>query len=124
MEDKMKASKFHGQGLNCAECVIKAYNEEHGTDIPVAIGSGLGGGNAVGSLCGAVNAANIIIGYLKGRENGLEANIAKPCVKKAMDSIDERYGTAICLELKEDKNSCDEIIDFAYDNLKNVMDNK
>lgn len=44
MCDKVIASKYHEKGFNCAESVIKAYNEEFNTDIPVCLGSGLGSG--------------------------------------------------------------------------------
>ena len=64
----MKVSDYHKQGYNCAEAMIKAYNEEHGTNIPVSLGSGMGSGFTSGSLCGAISAATMIIGYLKGRE--------------------------------------------------------
>ena len=48
MDEKKLASDYFMEGLNCAESVIKAYNEEFGTDIPIRIASGLGGGCAVG----------------------------------------------------------------------------
>ncbi len=63
-----KPSNYHKQGLNCAESMIKSFNEEHNENIPVSLGSGMGSGMRVGSICGAVNAAAMIIGYLKGRE--------------------------------------------------------
>ena len=52
MSEKKLASDYFMEGLNCAESVIKAYNEEFGTDIPIRVASGLGGGCAVGNLCG------------------------------------------------------------------------
>ena len=63
-----KPSIYHSQGYNCAEALIKSYNEEHDTKIPVSLGSGMGTGATVGSICGAVNAAVLVIGYLKGRD--------------------------------------------------------
>ena len=51
MSEKKLASDYFMEGLNCAESVIKAYNEEFGTDIPIRVASGLGGGCAVGNLC-------------------------------------------------------------------------
>ena len=47
---------------------IKSYNEEHNTDIPIALGSGMGTGMTVGSLCGAVHAAAMIVGYIRKRK--------------------------------------------------------
>ena len=29
-------SIYHSQGYNCAEALIKSYNEEHNTDIPIS----------------------------------------------------------------------------------------
>ena len=57
-----RPSIYHSQGYTCAEALIKSYNEEHNTDIPISIGSGMGVGMNVGSVCGAVNAAVVIIG--------------------------------------------------------------
>ncbi len=121
MCEETKASEYNKKGLNCAESIIKAYNVEFGTDIPVSVGSGLGGGNAVGSLCGAVNATNMIISYEKGRQNESETNSAKIYVKDAMNSVTEKYGSHICKDLKRDKVSCKEIIDFSYKNLKETL---
>ncbi|MFQ9286975.1 MAG: C-GCAxxG-C-C family (seleno)protein [Intestinibacter bartlettii] len=69
MSEKKLASDYFMEGLNCAESVIKAYNEEFGTDIPIRVASGLGGGCAVGNLCGAVNGACICASFAKGRDD-------------------------------------------------------
>ena len=42
-----KPSIYHSQGYNCAEANIKSYNEEVNTNIPVALGSGMGTGMTV-----------------------------------------------------------------------------
>ena len=91
-----KPSVYHSQGYNCAEALIKSYNEEHNTDIPVSLGSAMGTGMTVGSLCGAVNAAAMIVG--------------------------EKFNSEICADLKRNKVSCAEIIDFSYEALKEVLD--
>lgn len=116
-----KPSIYHKQGFNCAESLIKAYNEEHNTDIPVALGSGLGTGVMVGSICGAVNAAVLIIGYLKGRSDSSEANEARTYSKQLMLKIREKYNTDLCLVLKQNKVSCPEIIDFTYEQLNEIL---
>lgn len=118
----VKASKYSEEGLNCAESIIKAYNEEFGTDIPIAFGSGLGGGNAVGTLCGAFSAANMIISYEKGRNEASEPNIAKKYIRDAMNSVDDEYGTFICKDLKTDKVKCKDIMDFSYENIKKTLE--
>ena len=106
-----KPSVYHSQGYNCAEALIKSYNEEHNTDIPVSLGSAMGTGMTVGSLCGAVNAAAMIVGYIKGRESNGEANEARG-----------KFNSEICADRKRNKVSCAEIIDFSYEALKEVLD--
>lgn len=117
-----KPSVYHSQGYTCAESIIKSYNEEHNTEIPVSIGSGMGVGMTVGSICGAVNASVVVIGYLKGRDDKLDQNEARKYSKELMTKVREKYNTEICKELKQNKISCSEIIDFSYDALNEVLE--
>lgn len=117
----IRPSEYHKEGYTCAEAIIKSYNEEHNTDIPVALGSGMGTGVNVGSLCGAVNAAVLVLGYLKGREDNSQSNDARHCSRELMNRVREKYNSEICLDLKKNKVSCSEIIDFAYDALNDIV---
>lgn len=119
----IKPAVYHSQGYTCAEALIKSYNEEHNTDIPISIGSGMGVGMTVGSLCGAVNAAVVIIGYIKGRDNELSKNEARKYSKELMTKVREKYNSEICVDLKKNKVGCGEIIDFTYDALNEVLGN-
>ena len=114
-------SVYHSQGYNCAEALIKSYNEEHNTDIPIALGSAMGTGMSVGSLCGAVSAAAMIIGYVKGRESNQDINVARAYSRELMKNIRENFDSEICLELKQNKVSCEEIIDHSYEALKELL---
>jgi C_GCAxxG_C_C family probable redox protein len=116
-----KPSVYHSQGYTCAEALIKSYNEEHNTDIPVALGSGMGTGMTVGSICGAVNAAAMIVGYIKGRNSNGEVNEARIYANELMKIVREKFNSEICLDLKKNKVSCAEIIDFSYEALKDVL---
>ena len=116
-----KPSVYHSQGYNCAEALIKSYNEEHNTAIPIALGSGMGTGMAVGSLCGAVNAAAMIVGYIKGRESNENRNEARGYAKELMSRVREKFNSEICKELKMNKVSCAEIIDFSYEALNDIL---
>lgn len=118
-----KPSIYHSEGYTCAEAMIKSYNEEHHTNIPVSIGSGMGVGMTVGSLCGAVNAAVVIIGCIKGRDNKLSQNEARKYSKELMTRVRERYNSELCLDLKRSKVGCAEIIDFTYDELNKILNN-
>lgn len=116
-----KPSVYHKEGYNCAEAIIKSYNEEHNTDIPVALGSGMGVGMTVGSICGAVNAAAMVVGYIKGRESKDEKNEARNYSRELMTRIRDKYNTEICAVLKNNKVSCGEIIDFSYEALNEIL---
>jgi len=116
-----KASEYHKQGFTCGEAIIKTYNEEHNTNIPISLGSSMGAGFAVGSLCGAVGAATIIIGSLKGRESKDEINDARKYVKELMVNIKEKYGTEVCRDLKKNGVNCAEIIEYTYESLNKIL---
>lgn len=116
-----KASEYHKQGFTCGEAIIKSYNEEHNTSIPISLGSSMGTGYTVGSLCGAVGAAAVIIGALKGRESNDQANDARKYTKELMMNIKERYGTELCRDLKKNGVSCAEIIDYTYETLNKIL---
>lgn len=116
-----KASDYRALGYNCAEAVIKKYNDDFNTDIPVCAGSGMGGGAFSGSLCGSINGAIIVIGFLKGRNDSSEKNNTVKYVHKLMTTIKEKYSTELCRELKANGVSCAEIIDYSYEVLKDVL---
>lgn len=117
-----KPSEYHKQGFTCGEAIIKAYNEEHNTNIPIGLGSSMGAGFTVGSLCGAVGAATMIIGSLKGRQSNDEKNDARKYTKDLMMDIKEKYGTEICRDLKQNGISCAEIIEYTYESLNKILD--
>ena len=118
-----KPSVYHSQGYNCAEAIIKSYNEEFNTNIPVALGSGMGTGMAVGSLCGAVNGAVLVAGFIKGRDDSSAPNEARKFSKEILKKVRAQYESEICANLKKNKISCSEIIDFSYNALKEVLGN-
>lgn len=117
----MKASEYHKQGFTCGEAMIKAYNDEHNTDIPVSLGSGMGAGFTVGSVCGAVGAATVIIGSLKGRDDSTQKNDARAYTRELMQDIKGRFGTELCSNLKKNGVSCADIIEYTYKKLDDMI---
>jgi C_GCAxxG_C_C family probable redox protein len=117
---KVERPLYRKGEFNCAETIIDTFNQENGTQIPVALGSGMGSGLTTGSICGAVNAAALIIGFLKGRNNKTDANEARAIVNQFMKIFKEKYGSEICIDLKKSGISCEEIVEFAYDELNKL----
>lgn len=113
--------EYHKQGYNCAESVVKAFNEENDLNIPVSIASPFGSGMTVGSTCGAVTGALMALGSVKGREEAVVRNESKKYTKEIMDKVREKYGTFECLELKKKGVSCNEIIEYTYNVLKEYI---
>lgn len=116
-----KASEYHKQGFTCGEAMIKAFNEKNNTDIPVSLGSGMGTGFTIGSTCGALGAAAVIIGSLKGRESEVELNEARAITNQLMKEIKEKYGTETCRGLKKNGISCADIIEHTFESLNSVI---
>lgn len=112
------AVKFHKEGYNCAESIIKAANEDSNLNIPVSIGSPFGAGMATGNTCGAITGTLMAIGALKGRNSSDEKNDSMKITKEVINKVKEKYGTIECAQLKKNKVSCDEIIDFTYNTFK------
>lgn len=110
--------EIHNQGYNCAESIIKAFNEEKGLDIPVAIASPFGAGMTVGSTCGAITGALMAIGAVAGRNSSDEKNNSKGITKEVISKVKEKYGTTECIALKKNGVTCDEIIGYTYSLLK------
>lgn len=110
--------EFHKEGYNCAESVLKAFNEDTGLDIPVSMASPFGSGMTVGSTCGAITGTLMAIGALKGRNTSEEKNNSRILTKEVITKVKKKYGTLECIELKKKGVTCDEIIEYAYSLLK------
>jgi len=107
--------EFHKEGYNCAESIIKTFNEDTKLDIPVSIASPFGRGMAVGGTCGAITGTLMAVGALKGRNTSEEKNNSRTLTKEVINKVKEEYGTIECVELKKKGVTCDEIIKFTYD---------
>lgn len=113
--------KYHSEGYNCAESIVKAFNNEKGLNVPTSAASSFGAGMTVGSTCGAITGALIALGGLKGRDELTVRNETAKYAKHIMKKLKEKYGTYECLELKKKGVSCDEIIEHTYEILKDTV---
>jgi len=110
--------ELHKEGYNCAECILKAFNEDTGSNIPISIASPFGAGMTVGGTCGAITGTLMAVGSLKGRTTSEEKNESRTLTKEVITNVKEKYGTIECIELKKKGVTCDEIIKYTYDILK------
>ncbi|WCE29100.1 C-GCAxxG-C-C family (seleno)protein [Vibrio sp. SCSIO 43137] len=64
MKSKQAAHYFHGEeGYNCAQAVLKAFQPESGmSELTIRSATVAGGGRAKDGVCGALYAAQIILG--------------------------------------------------------------
>lgn len=115
-----KVTYVKGQ-FNCAESIIDSFNKNNNTKIPVALGSGMGTGVTIGSLCGAINAAVLIIGYLEGRETYQEENKARFLANDLLKEIKNKFGSELCIDLKKSNISCEEIVKSTYKILEEIL---
>lgn len=110
--------------FNCAETLINAFNKNFDEKIPICLGSGMGSGATVGSICGAINAAILIIGMKFGRNSLEEKNNARPITNELLKKIRLKYSSEICANLKKSGISCSEIIEYTYEQLEIILNNK
>lgn len=116
--------KFYKEGYNCAESLVKAFNEDNNCQIPISLASPFGSGMASGATCGAITGAIIALGAAKGRECATEKNESRKYVKLMMGKLKEKYGTFECIELKSNGVTCNEIIEYTYSILNECLENE
>ena len=86
---------FHGeQGYNCAQAVLKAYQNESGmSELTIRLAKAIGGGRAEGGTCGALYAAQILLG--KNEQS-----------KLITQQFLQSTGSMLCSEIKQSECGC------------------
>lgn len=125
---KNKAVEYYKSGYSCAESVIQTAIDEGLCDsalLPCA--TTFSGGMSSGCLCGAVAAAQIVLGYNFGRENskGNEV-IARAKAKELVDEFKNRNKVTCCkaltagLEGAQRKEHCCKMVSDAVEILEQL----
>ena len=119
---KEDAVRLHGEGLNCAQCVLCACGKYTGLDkeTSVSVAAGFGGGVRCGEICGAVSGAVMAIGASRKENTACVAALTKQCT----GAFREKYGNLRCLDLKRAGVSCDELIAFGADTAEKLINDK
>lgn len=129
MEIKKEATRLHESGFNCAQSVLCACWEYTGLsdDVALAVSGGFGGGVRCGEICGAISGAVMAVGmkypYNDAQDAAARAQIANMtcCVTKAYK---DKFGCVRCAELKANKVSCAELIEFGAETAEKIILNK
>lgn len=115
MDIGKEAVRLHGEGLNCAQCVLCSCRTHTGIDerTALSVAAGFGGGVRCGEICGAISGAVMALGLADpaSEEGGREAAARLSQLTKACSAaFREQYGAVRCLDLKRAGVSCDELI--------------
>lgn len=124
-----EATRLHESGFNCAQSVLCACGKYTGLrdEAALAVSGGFGGGVRCGEICGAVSGAVMAVGmaypYNDASDPSARATIANKtcCVTKAYK---DKYGCVRCAELKANKVSCAELIEFGAETAEKIILNK
>ncbi|ONI38276.1 hypothetical protein AN640_03895 [Candidatus Epulonipiscium fishelsonii] len=131
------ATDYFREGLNCAECTLKAYLDLHPEldSNLVTISSGFGGGigRTRKNTCGALSAACIVAGFNYGRKDPFEKDTVRdravqlnkdvyPIFKNISDDFEKVFGSTICFDMcnnyknfdgVERKRNCERAVEVA-----------
>lgn len=103
------AIKGHEMGMNCAQCVLLAYQDMTGMTEEQCwgIGTGFGGGVRYGGICGAISGAVMVLGLLYPHTpaNGASGKKASTIrTQEFMKRFNERFVHSECRDLLQDKD--------------------
>jgi len=94
----MKATEYFNNGYSCSESIIMELADKG--VVPrelLSLATPFSGGIGSGCLCGAIAGAQLVIGYLFGRENNQENdNIARSLAKEFMDEFKKKHRVTCC----------------------------
>lgn len=104
LEARNRAGDNFKQGFNCAESILKAFNEILDNPLSpetVKLATGFGGGiGHAGCVCGALAASTMVIGIVKGRTHTEESrDPAYELAREFHDHFEAKFGGTCCRSL-------------------------
>lgn len=104
IEARNRAGNYFKEGFNCAEAIVKVFNELYNNPMDpnvVRMATGFGGGlGHAGCMCGALAGSAMILGILQGRNNASESREpAYELTKEFHDCFEENFGSTCCRAL-------------------------
>ncbi len=96
------AKKYRAEtAANCAQTVMLAFADKIGftEEQSMRIASSFGGGMGIGSVCGAVTGALMVLGYLYPATDGPSKALNRKVTKEFIRRFDEQFGRINCRDL-------------------------
>jgi C_GCAxxG_C_C family probable redox protein len=91
------------EDFNCAEKILYGANEVYQLGLPpeaLRIASGFGGGMAIGSICGGLTAAIMVLGILLVKDRAHESDKIKILTQELFATYQKEMGSIDCIPLK------------------------
>jgi C_GCAxxG_C_C family probable redox protein len=101
LEARDRAGNNFKNGFNCAEAIVKAFNDLYNNPMDpnvVRMATGFGGGlGHAGCMCGALAGSAMILGVLKGRNDSSESrDPAYELTNEFHDRFESKFGATCC----------------------------
>lgn len=126
----MKAAEYFNNGYSCSESIIMwAVDEGLVPKDLLAVATPFSGGMGSGCLCGAISGAQMVLGYLYGRENSLgNETLARAKAKEFIKRFTDEHKATCCRVLTrgldmaslERKSHCTNMVDFCEKLVKDL----
>ncbi len=125
-----KATDYFLNGYSCSESIVKiAVDKGLCSEDLLPVATSFSGGMSSGCLCGAVAAAQMILGYNFGRENKMSNEvIVRQKAKAFVDEFKVRNKVTCCkilthgLEGMERKHHCCKMVQDSEEILENLLE--
>ena len=107
---------YYNKGYNCAQCILKACEDEYNINISndcINSAGGLYNGLGVGSCCGVLIASIMVIGILCDNVPFYRLEMA--------ERFNCEFGSLSCYKLKKDNNCC-KLIEVSCNILADIID--
>ncbi len=91
------------EDFNCAEKILYGANEVYQLGLDhqsLKAAAGFGGGMAIGSVCGALTAAIMVLGILFVKDRAHESSKIKTLTQELFDTYQQEMGDINCTPLK------------------------
>lgn len=103
LSDLIEQGYGEAEDFNCAEKILYGANQVYKLGLDhqaLKIAAGFGGGMTIGSVCGALTAAIMVLGILFIKEKAHESSKIKTLTQELFDTYQNEMGNINCTPLK------------------------